>query len=102
MSDLCDDVGASASEGTFTISTTQDDAGKIMNTLIIEMLILGEIECVAHSARSVHQLVSTVYLFAASAWIYLPAFCFFMLCPEVTWFDTTSHSNNKGVCFLTF
>ena len=41
-------------------------------------------------------------LFISVAWIVLPAFRFFLLCPEVIWFDVTSHSNNKGYHLLTF
>ena len=42
------------------------------------------------------------YLFISIAWIILPAFRFFKLCPEVIWCDVTSHSNNKGFNLLTF
>ena len=40
-------------------------------------------------------------LFIAVAWVVKPAFCLFMLCPEVIWIDVTSHSNNKGFHLLT-
>ena len=51
MSNLYDDSGATISEGTITISTTQDDAGKVVNTPITEMPMASEIQGVAHSAR---------------------------------------------------
>merc|ERR1711966_366526 len=42
------------------------------------------------------------YLFMAIAWTMTPCLRYFLLCPEVLWFDVTSHSNNKGFCLLTF
>ena len=101
-SHLGDDSGGSTTEGTMTISTTQDDDGNLVNTPVTDLPMMSEIEGVAHNARRTRKLASSVYLFMAVAWISLPAFRFFMLCPEVMWFDVTSHSNNKGYCLLTF
>ena len=41
-------------------------------------------------------------LFISIAWLVLPMFRLFKLCPEVIWCDVTSHSNNKGFNLLTF
>ena len=41
-------------------------------------------------------------LFIGIGWILIPAFRFFMLCPEVIWCDVTSHSNNKGFHLFSF
>jgi hypothetical protein len=101
-SNACDDPGVSTQEGTITISTTQDESGNVVNTPITDLPMMSDIQGVAHSTRRTRQLASSVYLFIAIAWISLPAFRFFMLCPEVIWFDVTSHSNNKGFCLLTF
>ena len=90
------------SSSTMTISTTQDDNGDLVNTPVTDLPMMGEIQGIAHSARRARQLAKTVFLFMAVAWISLPAFRFFMLCPEIIWFDVTSHSNNKGFCLLTF
>ena len=51
MSNLYDDSGATISEGTITISTTQDDDGKVVNTPITEMPMMSEIGGVSHSVR---------------------------------------------------
>ena len=45
---------------------------------------------------------TTDILFISVAWIVIPVFRFFLLCPEVIWCDVTSHSNNKGFHLLTF
>ena len=97
-----DGKSSTDSNSTMTISTTQDDNGDVGHTPVTDFPMMGEIEGITHSARCARQLANTVFLFMGIAWIYLPAFHVFVLCPEIIWFDVTSHSNNKGVCLLTF
>ena len=50
-------------------------------------------------ARSMHK---DQILFISVAWIVLPVFRFFMLCPHSICCDVTSHSNKEGYHLLTF
>ena len=92
--------GDSMSKGTMTVSSSQDNVGKVDHTPVTEILMIGDIPDIAHSARRARKLKFTVFLFIAVAWISLPAFLFFVICPEVLWFDVTLHSKNKEFCLL--
>ena len=87
---------------TITISTTKDVSGNVSNKDVSTIPELEPLEEFAKNERSCRGLSAQKYLFISIAWIVLPAFRFFKLCPEVIWCDVTSHSNNKGFKLLTF
>ena len=89
-------------EGSVTLSTTKVSNGTIVNTPVSDIPKLSHLADVARHARSTQKLKPNQYLFMAIAWTMLPSLRYFFLCPEVLWFDVTSHSNNKGFCLLTF
>ena len=88
--------------GTATLSTTKTANGTIVNTLVADIPKLSHLADIARHARTTRKLNPSQYLFMAIAWTMLPCLRYFLLCPEVLWFDVTSHSNNKGFCLLTF
>ena len=98
---LTDDLMGSTKD-TVTISTTkianEDVEIKEMSTLDFGK----DIEAAAKNEREEKNLKKKDVLFIAIAWLVIPAFRFFMLCPEVIWCDITSHTNNKGFHLLTF
>lgn len=87
---------------TLTISTTKGDDGVLSNKCIDDDPLLHPLSQNAKKARLTRSMEKGQYLFMSIAWIVLPAFRLFMLCPEVIWCDVTSHSNNKGFNLLTF
>ena len=87
---------------TVTVSTTQYANEEVVNTEISTLDYGEDIETAAKKERKEKKLKPRDILFVAIAWIVLPAFRFFKLCPEVIWCDVTSHSNNKGFHLLTF
>ena len=87
---------------TLTISTTKDHAGSIINKSIEDDPLLAPISENAKKERVCKKMLAAQYLFISIAWLFLLAFWFFMLCPEVIWCDVTYHSNNKGFNLLTF
>ena len=84
------------------VSTTKQDDGEIVNTPVSDVLAMEPMEKAAKLSRRIQEIRDQQYQFIAIAWIVLPCFCYFLLCPEVVWFDVTSHSNNKGFMLLTF
>ena len=88
--------------GTVTLSTTKTAGGTIVNTPVADIPKLSHLADIARHARTTRKLNPSQYLFMAIAWTMLPCLRYFLLCPEVLWFDVTSHSNNKGFCLLTF
>lgn len=98
------DIGASTSNSTSTttVSTQKQPNGEITNENVANMDNLTQFEEAVKMERKERKLNNLDILFICIAWIYLPAFRFFMLCPEVIWCDVTSHSNNKGFHLLTF
>lgn len=62
---------------------------------------LVELDRLVMDERSTRQLKKTDTVFIAVAWMFVPLFRFFCLCPEVIWVDVTSHSNNKGFHLFT-
>ncbi len=89
-------------EATMTVSTTKTEDGTITTTSVQDNPEIAPIENIAKQTRKERRLADNQFLFIAIAWIFLPAFRFFKLCPEVVWCDVTSHSNNKGFNLLTF
>ena len=89
-------------EGSVTLSTTKVSDGTIVNTPVANIPKLSHLADIARHARVTRKLKPDQYLFMAIAWTMLPSLRYFLLCPEVLWFDVTSHSNNKGFCLLTF
>lgn len=87
---------------TITACTTKLANGTIKNTPVSELPELEPIVDKVKQERIERGLSLQEFLFISVAWIVLPAFHFFKLCPEVIWCDVTSHSNNKGYCLLTF
>ena len=86
-----------------TISTTKDcESGTILNEDILDIPSLAPIHEITQKSWKDRTISKSQYLFISIAWIFLPAFRFFKLCPEVVWCDVTSHSNNKGFSLLTF
>jgi len=83
-----------------TMLTTKDPSGKVTNITPNELPGLLPIQDIARKERLDRGTDSV--LFILIAWIILPAFRFFLLCPEVIWCDITSHTNNKGFQLLTF
>jgi hypothetical protein len=96
-------LAASSLDDYVTISTTKDcESGTILNEDILDIPSLAPIHEIAQKSRKDRTISKSQYLFISIAWIFLPAFRFFKLCPEVIWCDVTSHSNNKGFSLLTF
>ena len=89
-------------DDTVTVSTTKKADGVAISTPVSDIASLEGVEEQAKDARTQKNMKASDYLFMSIAWILLPAFRFFLLCPEVIWCDTTSHSNNKGFHLLTF
>ena len=87
---------------TITISTTKSINGNIINDSIEDDPIMSPISETAKATLLSKNITKEQHLFISIAWIILPAFRFFKLCPEVLWCDVTSHSNNKGFNLLTF
>ena len=85
-----------------TLCTTKSTDGKVINTPVSEIPLVKDIEPIAKEERKDRQMPLSDTLFISVAWVVLPAFRFFLLCPEVIWCDVTSHSNNKGFHLLTF
>ncbi|KAL3756458.1 hypothetical protein ACHAWU_009852, partial [Discostella pseudostelligera] len=87
---------------TVTISTTKNEAGELIINRPSEDDVLSQVETVAKRTRVERKISASQYLFFSIAWIHLPVFRFFKLCPEVIWCDVTSHSNKTGYKLLTF
>lgn len=85
-----------------TVSTTKNGKGSLVNTPVQDIPTLAPIAEMAKTERVRRKMSAAQYLFISIAWIVLPVFRFFKLCPEVLWCDITSHSNNKGFHLLTF
>jgi len=81
---------------TLTISTNKDDEGRLINKAIDNDPTLAPISDSAKKTRLTRKMQYLQYLFISIAWIILPAFRLFMLCPECIWCDVTSNLNNKG------
>lgn len=94
--------GNTGSDGTITVSTLKNDNGDVVNTPVSTIPELAPIEAIAKQERQERSLFDTEMLFISIAWLVLPMFRLFKLCPEVIWCDVTSHSNNKGFNLLTF
>lgn len=88
-------------EGTLTISRGKchDDSNVVMAS--DSSPELTEIDKVVMQERMERRLKPTDTLFIAVAWMVVPLFRYFCLCPEVIWVDVTSHSNNKGFHLFT-
>ena len=100
--DLLTDDLIGSTEDTVTISTTKK-ANKDVEIKEMSTLDFGkDIEDAAKNEQEEEKMSKKDVLFIAIAWLVMPAFRFFMLCPEVIWCDITSHSNNKGFHLLTF
>jgi hypothetical protein len=87
-----------ASKDTVTISTCKVSSSNIKFREISNVNLKNRVS----AEREERKLNKTDGLFIGVAWILKPAFCFFMLCPEVVFLDVTSRSNNKGYHLLTF
>ena len=73
---------------------TQDDATTVP--------ALCELMVNIRNARAEREVAKGDVLFIAIAWIFVPAFRFFKLCPEVLWCDEISHSNNTRFLLFVF
>ena len=89
-------------EGSVSFSVTKGSNGSLINTDISEDPEMKPIADMMEKSRDTLHVDPSQSLFFSIAWIQLPAFRFFKLCPEVIWLDITSHSNNKGYHLLTF
>jgi hypothetical protein len=87
---------------TITVSLSKKENNKIIRENVEDSKALAPIEPIAKEERIARNMPSKDILFISIAWIVLPVFRFFLLCPEVIWCDVTSHSNNKGFHLLTF
>jgi hypothetical protein len=74
-----------------TISTYKVSLSNIKFREISDNNLLNRVS----EERKERKLNNTDGLFIAVALILKPAFCFFMLCPEVVFLDVTLHTNNK-------
>ena len=81
---------------TVTIITKKSSTGHVTNNDALTLPSLKPIETEAKKERKERSMTPADVLFIGIGWIVIPAFRFFMLCPEVIWCDVTSHSNNKG------
>ena len=90
-SDFRGKVGDSES-ASVVVSTTKQDDGEIVNTPVSDVLAMEPMEKAAKLSRRIQEIRDQQYQFIAIAWIVLPCFCYFLLCPEVLRFDVTSHS----------
>ena len=89
---------------TVTISTTKNEDGEVIinRPSPSEDGVLSQVETVAKRTRAERKIGAAQYLFFSIAWVHLPVFRYFKLCPEVIWCDVTSHSNKMGYKLLTF
>ena len=79
---------------TVTVSTTKDASGKVTTTEVNDLPELAPVDEFAKTERANRQLPKNNFLFISIAWILLPAFRFFKLCPEVIWsFECNSISD---------
>lgn len=87
---------------TVTIITKKSSTGHVTNNDALTLPSLKPIETEAKKERKERSMTPADVLFIGIGWIVIPAFRFFMLCPEVIWCDVTSHSNNKGFHLFSF
>ncbi len=88
---------------TVTVSTTKspnDEEAK--NKPVKEIKDLASIEEKVKLEQLERNMKGSDILFISVAWIVMPAFQLFVLCPELIWCDVTLHSNNKGYSLFTF
>ena len=96
------DTAIQTSQQTITVCTKKSPLGIVTNDDAHTLPTLEQIEKIAKEERKERAMAPDQILFIGVAWVVIPAFRFFMLCPEVVWCDVTSHSNNKGFHLLTF
>jgi len=84
------------------LSTTKGDNGQLNSTDLSSVTSAEGLVKHARMSRKSRKIRDNQYQFIGIAWIVLPLFRYFLLCPEVVWCDITSHSNNKGYQLLTF
>ena len=87
---------------TVTVSTTKSDNKTLLTTPVTDNPNLAGIDDKIEEACDDRKLDSNQHLFVSIAWIVIPVFRYFLLCPEVIWCDVTSHSNCRGFHLLTF
>ena len=88
-------------KGTLTISRRKCDNKTNIVMASDSSPELTEIDSKVMEERRERCLKPTETLFIAVAWMVVPLFRYFCLCPEVIWVDVTSHSNNKGFHLFT-
>ena len=87
---------------TITMATTKLESNEMSKVPVTELQDIVPLAELAKQARHDLKMDLSDYLFIVIAWIILPVFHYFLLCPKVLWIDITSHSNNKGFSLLTF
>ena len=101
--DICLHDQTSSLSNTITISTTKNEEGEIIiNRPSEDNNVLSPVKTVAKRTQAERKIGASQYLFFLIAWVHLPIFWFFKLCPEVIWCDVTSHLNKMGYKLLTF
>ena len=93
---------AHLADKTVTVATTKSPTGTIVEEDYTTKPMLNEIVDSVQEERNDRRLKDIDSLFIAMAWIFLPSFQFFKLCPEVIFCDVTSHLNNKGFHLFNF
>ena len=84
------------------LSTTKGENGNVISTDLSSVPAANGLVKQTRITRKSRKILANQYQFIGIAWIVLPLFRYFLLCPEVVWCDITSHSNNKGYHLLTF
>jgi hypothetical protein len=102
LSDTPESMLEGGGQGTVTMSTVKEEDGTVVNTDIKDLPEISNLEENVKLERQQRNLSAAEVLFISIAWTVIPAFRFFLLCPEVIWCDITSHSNNQGFHLLTF
>ena len=92
--------GGSESASVIVSATKQED-GEIVNTPVLNVPAMEPMEKAVKLLRGLQNTRSAVSVHCHSVDC-CSVFLLFLLCPEVVWFDVTSHSNNKGFILLTF
>ena len=87
---------------TVTVATTKSPTGCIVEEDCTTKPMLNDIVDSVQEERKDRRLKDIDSLFIAMAWIFLPSFRFFKLCPEVISCHVMSHLNNKGFHLFNF
>ena len=81
---------------TITMALSKKENNEIVSQHVCDSKSLAPIEPIAYEDRISRNMNPKDILFISVAWIVVPVFRFFLLCPEVIWCDVTSCSNKRG------